>query len=60
MKRISMIIMAKKNNKEAKQVKRTTQESIPYLHVFDNGIIETSPGVFTKSYKSKPNFYITF
>ena len=50
MKHVSMIIMAK-NNREAKQVKRTTQESIPYLHVFDNGIIETSPGVFTKSYK---------
>lgn len=30
---------------------KTIQESIPYLHIFDNGMIETSPGVFTKSYK---------
>lgn len=31
-------------------IPKTVQESIPYLHVYPNGVIETSHGVFSKSY----------
>lgn len=40
--------MMAKNGKS--KIPRTVQESIPYLRVYDNGVIETSPGVFTKAY----------
>ena len=45
-----------KNNKNKQQAKRlptTIQDSIPYSYVYENGIIETLPGHFTKSYKLK-------
>lgn len=62
----------KKNKKEKKnskvnataknlagQVPRTVQESIRYTRVYENGIIETEKGVFTKSYPlSDVNFQI--
>ena len=41
-----------KNNKNKVKVPKTVQQTIPYLYVYeDNGIIETEPGVFTKSYQ---------
>lgn len=46
----------KSNNKKKKSkpgftIPKTVQETIPYLSVYENGIIETEPGIFTKSYK---------
>lgn len=41
-------IFGKKNNIE---LPKTVQESIPYTHVYDNGVIETKPGIFTKAYR---------
>lgn len=32
-------------------VPKTVQDTIPYLAVYKNGIIETDPGIFTKCYK---------
>lgn len=32
-------------------IPKTVQDTIPYLAVYQNGIIEIEPGVFTKSYK---------
>ena len=40
-----------KKKKEKRTTKRTVQQSIPYTQVYDNGVIETSPGVFTKAYR---------
>ena len=37
-------------SKAGTAVPKTVQESIPYLRVYENGIIETNKGVFTKSY----------
>lgn len=38
-------------NKGSNKIPKTVQESIPYYAVYaDNGIIETAPGTFTKSY----------
>ena len=34
-----------------KKLPRSIQDSIPYEHVLDNGVIETEPGVLTKSYE---------
>lgn len=42
--------MAKKEIKKKKKVPRSTQQSIPYELVYDNGVIETEPGVFTRAY----------
>lgn len=39
----------KKSNGVA--IPKTVQDTIPYLAVYQNGIIETEQGVFTKSYK---------
>lgn len=45
---------SKKNKNNAKNaagmVPKTVQESIPYTRVYENGIIETDKGVFSKSY----------
>ena len=38
-------------NKKAVSLPKTIQQSIPYVHIYENGVIETTPGVFTKSYK---------
>ena len=38
----------KSNNK---QIQSTVRSSIPYLHTFEEGIIETEPGVFTSAYR---------
>ena len=47
--------MAEKETKKKKQVKqkipKTVQQSIPYINIFDNGVIETEPGVFSKAYR---------
>ncbi len=41
----------KKNQKKSKEpVPRTSQQSIPYYGVYDNGVIEVSEGHFSKSY----------
>lgn len=41
---------AKKKSTADKKIPKSSQDTIPYTCVYDNGIIETSPGVFTKSY----------
>lgn len=41
---------AKKQVKARMTIPRTVQESIPYRSIYKNGIIETEPGCFTKSY----------
>lgn len=33
------------------KIPKTVQESIPYISVYKNGIIELEPGIFSKSYK---------
>ena len=38
----------KKKNKN--KVSKTVQNSIPYTLIYDNGVIETKPGTFTRSY----------
>lgn len=44
------------NNKKPK-IKKTVKQSIPYENVFENGIIEIKPNVFSKSYSfSDMNF----
>lgn len=51
--RASVFALSKKKKKEIKQrvaIPKTVQETIPYRCVYANGIIETRPGVFTKSY----------
>jgi len=40
-----------KKNKNIISIPKTVQESIPYLAVYKNGIMELEPGVFSKSYK---------
>ncbi len=40
----------KTTNSLLSQIPKTVQESIPYIRVYKDGIIETEPGVFTKSY----------
>lgn len=37
--------------KKSIKLPKTVQESIPYERVYSNGVIETSPGVFTKAYR---------
>lgn len=50
----------KKNAFEKWKVPKTVQDSIPYLYVYPNGIIELTPGVFSKSYKlGDTNFKIS-
>lgn len=41
----------KKTAKKGVKLPKTVQESIPYTRIYDNGVIETSPGTFTKSYR---------
>ena len=41
----------KPQQQKKKVVPKTVQQSIPYFHVFENGVIETEPGIFTKSYQ---------
>lgn len=43
-------IKNKKNNNVIKKIPKTVQDTIPYRNVYEGGIIETEPGVFTKSY----------
>ena len=41
----------KVNNKKKNKIPKTVQQSIPYLYVYpEDGIIETSQGVYTKQY----------
>lgn len=42
--------MSKKNNKNKSNIPVTVADSIPYEYVYENGIIEISPGKFSKSY----------
>lgn len=37
--------------KRKKKLPKTVQQSIPYELIYDNGVIETEPGVFTKAYR---------
>ena len=45
----------KKNSKNPKKnilaIPKTVQDTIPYLYVYSNGIIELDQGIFSKSYK---------
>lgn len=43
----------KKSKKTSKgmNIPKTVQDTIPYVAVYKNGIIETEPGIFTKCYK---------
>ncbi|MDO4647075.1 MAG: ATP-binding protein [Eubacteriales bacterium] len=48
-----------KKKKNTGKLPKTVQQSIPYLHIYANGVIETKPGVFTKSYEiADANFKI--
>lgn len=52
-KKVSPRKSAKQLKKKSKRLRipKTVQETIPYYRIYpDNGIIETEPGVFTKSY----------
>lgn len=40
-----------KKTKNPLVIPKTVQDTIPYIAVYKNGIIETEPGIFTKSYK---------
>ena len=40
----------KTSTKKTNVIPKTVQDSIPYFAVYPNGIIETSPGIYTKSY----------
>ena len=45
---------SKKNQQKKKPgftIPKTVQDTIPYVSVYKNGIIEIEPGIFTKSYK---------
>lgn len=39
-----------KNKDKRKPAPKTVQQSIPYVNVFRNGTIETSPGTYTRAY----------
>lgn len=45
------LISFKKIKKNKPRLPKTVLESIPYTQVYDNGVIETNPGVFTKAYR---------
>ena len=40
----------KKTKQPVVKISKTTQETIPYINVFKNGIIEIAPGYYTKTY----------
>ena len=42
---------AKKKKKVNYSIPKSVQQSIPYAHIMDDGIIETEEGTFTRSYK---------
>ena len=44
-------VKEKGNKKAVKKKNQSVQNSIPYEYVYENGVIETKPGVFTKMYK---------
>lgn len=49
----------KKRGNNGLKIPRTVQESIPYEAVYQNGIIEIEPGIYSKSYKIEDvNFQI--
>ena len=45
--------MARKTKRAAvkQTIPKTLADTIPYISVFENGIIEVSPGLFSRSYK---------
>ena len=48
---------ASRKNSKAQHIPTTIRDSIPYEKVYDNGIIEIRPGVFSKSYQlTEANF----
>ena len=50
-KKLNKSIKKQKKEKVKTKIPKTVQDTIPYFAVYeDEGIIETSPGVFTKSY----------
>lgn len=49
-----------KTKKGKTALPKTVLDSIPYMQVYDNGVIETAPGVFTKAYKMEDcNFKVS-
>lgn len=50
----------KKSKKDSPEmIKKTAQQSVPYLRVYENGIIESDKGVYSKSYELQDiNFQI--
>ena len=63
-----MLFNNKKNSKDKKKgvskkqqnkIKKTVQQTVPYYAVYPEGIIETEPGVLTKTYKLQDVNYQT-
>lgn len=50
---VTMLFPTRKTEKtnDGMGLPKTAQDTIPYVNVFKNGIIESKPGFFTKSYK---------
>ena len=44
-------MLGKGKNKAKRKMAKTVQESIPIRTIYENGVIETMPGTFTKLYK---------
>ena len=50
----------KKKEIEKWKIPKTVQDSIPYMYIYKNGIMELTPGVYSKSYVlGDANFKIT-
>ena len=41
----------KERTNDGQILPKTAQETVPYVNVYKNGVIESMPGYFTKSYK---------
>ena len=41
----------KEKTNDGQILPKTAQETVPYVNVYKNGVIESMPGYFTKSYK---------
>lgn len=42
-----------KGNNRIRKIPKTAQDSVPYIEVYDNGVFQVEPGVFTKSFHFK-------
>ena len=45
-----MSLFKKEKKKQKEEIHRTAADSIPYVEMYSNGILEVSPGFFSKSY----------